>query len=197
MNDLARCPWSGTDPLYIAYHDSEWGVPVHDDRIHFEFLILEGAQAGLSWSTILKKREHYRRAFDGFDPVRVAQYDEAMAAALMEDAGIVRNRLKIRAAIQNARCFLRIQAEFGSFDRYVWPYVGGRPIVNKWQSLSQIPAETAEARALSKDLKKRGFSFVGPTIMYAYMQAVGLVNDHLTTCFRFHELQQNSDGDGA
>lgn len=197
MNDLARCPWSGTDPLYIAYHDSEWGVPVHDDRIHFEFLILEGAQAGLSWSTILKKREHYRRAFDGFDPVRVAQYDEAMAAALMEDAGIVRNRLKIRAAIQNARCFLRIQAEFGSFDRYVWPYVGGRPIVNKWQSLSQIPAETAEARALSKDLKKRGFSFVGPTIMYAYMQAVGLVNDHLTTCFRFHELQQNSIGEGA
>lgn len=197
MNDLARCPWSGTDPLYIAYHDSEWGVPVHDDRIHFEFLILEGAQAGLSWSTILKKREHYRRAFDGFDPVRVAQYDEAMAAALMEDAGIVRNRLKIRAAIQNARCFLRIQAEFGSFDRYVWPYVGGRPIVNKWQSLSQVPAETAEARALSKDLKKRGFSFVGPTIMYAYMQAVGLVNDHLTTCFRFHELQQNSIGEGA
>lgn len=197
MNDLARCPWSGTDPLYIAYHDSEWGVPVHDDRIHFEFLILEGAQAGLSWSTILKKREHYRRAFDGFDPARVAQYDEAMAAALMEDAGIVRNRLKIRAAIQNARCFLRIQAEFGSFDRYVWPYVGGRPIVNKWQSLSQIPAETAEARALSKDLKKRGFSFVGPTIMYAYMQAVGLVNDHLTTCFRFHELQQNSIGEGA
>lgn len=197
MNDLARCPWSGTDPLYIAYHDSEWGVPVHDDRIHFEFLILEGAQAGLSWSTILKKREHYRRAFDGFDPARVAQYDEAMAAALMEDAGIVRNRLKIRAAIQNARCFLRIQAEFGSFDRYVWPYVGGRPIVNKWQSLSQVPAETAEARALSKDLKKRGFSFVGPTIMYAYMQAVGLVNDHLTTCFRFHELQQNSIGEGA
>lgn len=197
MNDLARCPWSGTDPLYIAYHDSEWGVPVHDDRIHFEFLILEGAQAGLSWSTILKKREHYRRAFDGFDPVRVAQYDEAMAAALMEDAGIVRNRLKIRAAIQNARCFLRIEAEFGSFDQYVWPYVGGRPIVNKWQSLSQVPAETAEARELSKDLKKRGFSFVGPTIMYAYMQAVGLVNDHLTTCFRFHELQQNSIGEGA
>lgn len=197
MSDVTRCPWSGTDALYLAYHDTEWGVPVHDDRVHFEFLILEGAQAGLSWSTILKKREHYRRAFDGFDPARVAQYDETTAAGLMENAGIVRNRLKIKAAIENARCFLRIQAEFGSFDQYVWPYVAGRPIVNKWESLSQVPAETAEARALSKDLKRRGFSFVGPTIMYAYMQAVGLVNDHLTSCFRYHELQQNSSGKGA
>ncbi len=192
MSDPTRCPWAGTDPLYIAYHDQEWGAPVHDDRVHFEFLILEGAQAGLSWSTILKKRDHYRRAFDGFDPALVALYDEAKTAALLNDAGIVRNRLKIRAAIQNAGCFLQIQREFGSFDHYVWSYVGGRPIVNTWHSLSQVPAETAESRALSKDLKRRGFSFVGPTIMYAHMQATGLVNDHLTGCFRFHELQSSS-----
>lgn len=192
MSDSIRCPWAGTDPLYVAYHDKEWGVPVHDDRVHFEFLILEGAQAGLSWSTILKKRDNYRRAFDSFDPALVAQYDETKATALLNDPGIVRNRLKIRAAIQNASHFLQIQEEFGSFDHYVWSYVGGGTVVNAWHSLSQIPAETAEARALSKDLKRRGFSFVGPTIMYAYMQAVGLVNDHLVTCFRFHELQSSS-----
>lgn len=191
MSDPTRCPWAGTDSLYVAYHDKEWGVPVHDDRVHFEFLILEGAQAGLSWSTILKKRDHYRRAFDGFDPALVAQYDEAKTAELLNDAGIVRNRLKIRAAIQNAGCFLQIQKEFGSFDHYVWSFVGGRPIVNRWHSLGQIPAETAESRALSQDLKRRGFSFVGPTIIYAHMQATGLVNDHLTGCFRFHEVQSS------
>lgn len=165
-----RCPWAGTDPLYVAYHDQEWGVPVHDDRTLFEFLILEGAQAGLSWSTILKKRDNYRRAFDGFDPRVVAAYDEAKAAELLADAGIVRNRAKIASAIGNARAFLAIQDEFGSFDQYVWGFVGDHPIQNRWQSLSEVPAETAESRALSKDLKRRGFRFVGPTIIYAFMQ---------------------------
>ncbi len=185
---LIRCPWAGTDPLYVAYHDQEWGVPVHDDRTLFEFLILEGAQAGLSWSTILKKRDNYRRAFDGFDPRVVAAYDEAKVAELLADAGIVRNRAKIASAIGNARAFLAIQEEFGSFDAYVWRFVDGRPIQNHWQSLSEVPAETAESRALSKDLKRRGFRFVGPTIIYAFMQAVGMVNDHLVSCFRYGEL---------
>jgi DNA-3-methyladenine glycosylase I len=188
MTDKIRCPWAGTDPLYVAYHDEEWGVPVHDDRTLFEFLILEGAQAGLSWSTILRKRDNYRRAFDNFDPAAVAAYDEAKIAALLADPGIVRNRLKINAAVRNARGFLEIQREFGRFDAYVWALVGGRSIVNAWESLSQIPAETAESRALSKDLKARGFTFVGPTIIYAFMQAGGLVNDHLVSCFRYHEL---------
>lgn len=179
-----RCPWAGTDPLYMAYHDTEWGVPVHDDRTLFEFLILEGAQAGLSWITILRKREAYRRAFDNFDPAIVAAYDEARIAALLADPGIVRNRLKVRAAIRNAQAFLRVQQAFGSFDAYVWGFVGHRPIVNAWTSLSEIPAETDTSRALSKDLKRRGFTFVGPTIVYAYMQAVGMVDDHLVTCFR-------------
>jgi DNA-3-methyladenine glycosylase I len=183
-----RCPWAGTDPLYVAYHDEEWGVPVHDDRTFFEFLILEGAQAGLSWSTILKKRDNYRRAFDQFDPHRVAAYDDAKVAQLLANAGIVRNRAKIAATVSNARAFLDIQEAFGSFDTYVWPFVGGRPLQNNWQSLSEIPVETAESRALSKDLKRRGFRFVGPTIVYALMQATGLINDHLTTCFRYHEL---------
>jgi DNA-3-methyladenine glycosylase I len=184
MDETIRCPWAGSDPLYIAYHDEEWGVPVHDDRTHFEFLILEGAQAGLSWATILRKRENYRRAFDNFDPARVAAYDEEKIATLLADPGIVRNRLKVHAAVRNAQGFLRVQDEFGSFDAYIWGFVGGRPIVNQWTSLSQVPAETDESRALSRDLKQRGFTFVGPTIMYAHMQAAGLVNDHLTSCFR-------------
>ena len=189
MTERLRCPWAGTDPDYVAYHDEEWGVPVHDDRTHFEFLILEGAQAGLSWSTILKKRANYRRAFDDFDPATVAAYDEAKIEQLLADAGIIRNRLKVTAAVRNAREFLKVQAEFGSFDAYIWSFVGGRPIVNAWESLRQLPAESAESRALSKDLKRRGFSFVGPTIMYAHMQAIGLVNDHLVSCFRYHELR--------
>ncbi len=188
MSDFTRCGWAGTDPLYVAYHDEEWGVPAHDDRTLFEFLILEGAQAGLSWSTILKKRDNYRRAFDGFDPAAVAAYDEARIAALLADPGIVRNRLKVRAAVRNAQSYLRVQQEFGRFDTYVWGFVGGRPIVNHWQSLRDVPAETAESRALSQDLQRRGFTFVGPTIIYAYMQAVGMVNDHLVSCFRHAEL---------
>lgn len=185
-----RCDWAGTDALYVAYHDQEWGVPVHDERTLFEFLILEGAQAGLSWSTILNKRENYRKAFDDFDPQKVAAYDENRIAALLEDPGIVRNRLKVRSAVQNAQAFLRVQNEFGSFDAYVWEFVGGQPIQNRWQSLVEIPAETLESRALSKDLKKRGFNFVGPTIIYAFMQAVGMVNDHVVECFRYHEVQK-------
>ncbi|MFW6182691.1 MAG: DNA-3-methyladenine glycosylase I [Chloroflexota bacterium] len=184
-----RCPWAGDDPLYVAYHDEEWGVPVHDDRTLFEFLILEGAQAGLSWSTILNKREGYRQAFDNFDPQKIAAYDEAKIAALLQNPGIVRNRLKVRSAVQNAQAFLDVQEEFGSFDAYIWRFVDGRPIQNRWRELSQVPAETDESRAMSKALKKRGFNFVGPTIMYAYMQAVGLVNDHLVSCFRHDEVQ--------
>jgi DNA-3-methyladenine glycosylase I len=182
---VTRCAWAGDDPLYVAYHDDEWGVPLHDDRLLFEFLILEGAQAGLSWSTILKKRENYRAAFDGFDPAIVARYDEAKVAALLADPGIVRNRLKVRSAIQNAQAFLRVQEEFGSFDAYIWQFVGGQPVQNAWQSLADLPAETATSRAMSKDLKKRGFNFVGPTICYAFMQAVGMVNDHTVDCFRY------------
>jgi DNA-3-methyladenine glycosylase I len=185
---IHRCEWPGEDPLYVAYHDEEWGVPVHDDRLWFEYIVLDGAQAGLSWITILRKRENYRRAFDNFDPALVAAYDEAKIESLLADPGIVRNRLKVQSAVKNARAFLRIQDEFGTFDNYVWPFVGGRPIVNAWTDLSQIPAETAEARALSKDLKQRGFSFVGPTIVYAFMQAGGLVNDHVVSCFRYHEV---------
>lgn len=184
-----RCPWAGDDPLYVAYHDEEWGVPVHDDRTLFEFLILEGAQAGLSWSTILNKREGYRQAFDNFDPQKIAAYDEAKIAALLQNPGIVRNRLKVRSAVQNAQAFLDVQEEFGSFDAYIWRFVDGRPIQNRWRELSQVPAETDVSRGMSKALKKRDFNFVGPTIMYAYMQAVGLVNDHLVSCFRHDEVQ--------
>ena len=184
MIDPTRCPWATADPLYVAYHDDEWGAPVHDDRTLFEFLVLEGAQAGLSWITILRKRDAYRRAFAGFDPAAVAAFDQEKIAALLADPGIVRNRLKIRAAVDNARAFLAVQGEFGRFDAYVWPFVGGQPRVNHWTTLAEVPAETAESRALSADLKRRGFRFVGPTIMYAYMQAVGLVNDHLVSCFR-------------
>lgn len=188
MTQPSRCEWAGTDPVYVSYHDHEWGVPVHDDRRLFEFLILEGAQAGLSWSTILNKRDNYRRAFAGFEPAVVAAFDDAKSAELLADPGIVRNRLKVKAAVTNARAFLVVQEEFGSFDAYVWQFVGGQPVQNRWTRLGEIPAETDESRALSKDLKRRGFTFVGPTICYAFMQAVGMVNDHITTCFRYAEL---------
>ena len=182
------CAWAGSDPVMRRYHDEEWGVPVHDDRKLFEFLILEGAQAGLSWSTILKKRESYREAFEGFDPARVARLDARRRAALMKNPGIVRNRLKIESAVTNARALLAVQDELGSFDRYVWGFVGGAPIQNRRRSLRDVPASTPESDRLSKDLKKRGFRFVGGTIMYAFMQAVGMVNDHETACHRYKEL---------
>lgn len=184
-----RCDWVPLeDALYTAYHDEEWGTPVHDDRLLFEFLILEGAQAGLSWGLVLRRRAHYRQVYDGFDPAKVARYDEAKQVALLADPGIIRNRLKVAASVQNARAFLRVQEEFGSFDRYIWQFVGGQPRANAWRTLAEIPAETPEARAMSKDLKGRGFTFVGPTICYAFMQACGLVNDHQVTCFRYGEL---------
>jgi DNA-3-methyladenine glycosylase I len=182
--NVRRCTWSeGIDPLYERYHDTEWGVPVRDDRKHFEFLLLEGAQAGLSWWTILRKRENYRHAFADFDPTKIARFDARSVTRLMQDAGIVRNRQKIEAAIANARSFLAVQEEFGSFDAYVWPFVGGAPIMNRWRQQSDVPATTPESDALSKDLKQRGFKFVGSTIIYAHMQATGLVNDHLLSCF--------------
>jgi DNA-3-methyladenine glycosylase I len=182
--NVRRCPWSeGIDPEYQRYHDTEWGVPVRDDRKHFEFLLLESAQAGLSWWTILRKRENYRRAFADFDPAKIARFDARAVTRLMQDAGIVRNRQKIDAAIANARAFLAVQEEFGSFDAYVWPFVGGAPIMNRWRQQSDVPATTPESDALSKDLKQRGFKFVGSTIVYAHMQATGLVNDHLLRCF--------------
>jgi len=184
-----RCAWSGDDPLYRDYHDKEWGVPLHDDRRLFEFLILEGAQAGLSWITILRKRENYRAAFDGFDPTRIARYDADKIESLLHDEGIVRNRLKIRSAVINAQKFLDVQDEFGSFDRFIWQFVDGRPKQNKWRSLSEIPASTPESDAMSKELKRRGFKFVGSTICYAHMQATGMVNDHTTDCFRYKELR--------
>lgn len=186
---ITRCPWPGDDPLYLAYHDEEWGLPVHDDRLLFEFLVLEGAQAGLSWITVLRKRQAYQEAFNNFDPQTVAGYGEAKVAELLTNPGIIRNRLKIKAAIANARAYLDVQEEFGSFDAYIWGFVGGAPLVNKWTNLSQVPAQTEESRAMSKDLKRRGFRFVGPTICYAHMQATGMVNDHLVDCFRFHEVQ--------
>jgi DNA-3-methyladenine glycosylase I len=183
-----RCPWA-TNDLSIRYHDEEWGLPTHDDTTLFEFLILEGAQAGLSWDTILKKRENYRAAFDHFDPKKIARYDRGKIQSLMNDAGIIRNRLKIASAIQNAKAFLKVQDDFGSFDAYIWQFTGGAPIVNARRSMNQVPARTAESDAMSKDLKKRGFSFVGTTICYAFMQAAGLVNDHLTTCFRYSQIR--------
>ena len=190
-NDMTiRCQWAGTDPLYVAYHDLEWGVPVHDDRTLFEFLILEGAQAGLSWSTILKKRDAYRAAFDNFDPAVVASYGEAKVAELLANPGIVRNRAKIASAIKNAQAFLAVQQEFGSFDATIWRFVDGRPRQNSWRSLSEMPASTPESKAMSKDLPKRGFNFVGPTICYAFMQATGMVNDHVVDCFRYPELSE-------
>jgi DNA-3-methyladenine glycosylase I len=185
---VKRCAWA-RDELSIGYHDNEWGVPLHADRALFEFLVLEGAQAGLSWSTILRKRPAYRRAFDRFDPRKVAGYGEAKIAELLANEGIVRNRLKVRSAIRNAEAFLAVQKEFGSFDRYIWRFTGGRPLENRWRRLEQVPARTPQSDAMSKDLTKRGFTFVGSTICYAFMQAVGLVNDHLVTCFRYRELQ--------
>jgi DNA-3-methyladenine glycosylase I len=186
---LVRCPWA-RDPLDIVYHDEEWGVPVHDDRALFEFLILEGAQAGLSWSTILRRRAGYRRAFADFDPARVARYSAARVKRLLADPSIVRNRAKIEATVANARAFLAVQREFGSFDAYAWGFVGGRSRQNARRSMKQVPAQTAESRALSRDLRRRGFRFVGPTICYAFMQAVGMVNDHAVECFRWRQVQR-------
>ena len=191
MGELIRCAWAGDDPLYRAYHDCEWGVPVHDDRLLFQFLVLEGAQAGLSWITVLRKREAYRVAFDGFDPERVARFDDARRAELLANPGIVRNRLKVASAITNARAFLAVQEEFGSFDAYLWRFVDGRPIQNAWPAVAQLPASSTLSDCVSRDLKRRGFSFVGGTICYAFMQAVGMVNDHTTDCFRWHELGGN------
>src|SRR5216117_4155474 len=188
---MTRCAWAKGD-LYIAYHDKEWGVPVHDDRVLFEFLILEGAQAGLSWSTILTKRENYRRAFDDFDARKIAKYDARKVKKLLADPGIVRNRLKVAAAVQNAKAFLAVQSEFGSFDAYLWQFGGGRPIQNYRHSLKEIPARTSESDAMSKDLLRRGFKFVGPTICYAFMQAVGMVNDHTVDCFRHAQIKNRA-----
>jgi DNA-3-methyladenine glycosylase I len=184
---MPRCPWATTEPA-ITYHDKEWGVPVHDDRVLFEFLILEGAQAGLSWNTILKKRENYRKTFDGFRPEKIARYGKRDVQRLLRNDGIVRNRLKITAAIENAKNFLAVRKEFGSFDAYLWTFVGGKPIQNRWRTLAEIPARTAESDAMSRDLLQRRFKFVGSTICYAFMQATGMVNDHLVTCPRYVEL---------
>ncbi|MEW6671662.1 MAG: DNA-3-methyladenine glycosylase I [Thermodesulfobacteriota bacterium] len=183
-----RCSWAGTDPLYLQYHDTEWGVPLHEDARLFEFLVLEGAQAGLSWLTILKKRENYRRAFDKFDATEIAAYRSDKIAALLRDPGIVRNRLKIEAVVQNARAFLEIQKEFGRFDHYIWRFVEGSPIRNCWKTEASIPAQSPESVAMSRDLKRRGFRFTGPTICYAFMQAVGMVNDHVAGCFRYDQV---------
>jgi DNA-3-methyladenine glycosylase I len=185
---LARCAWAENNELQAAYHDQEWGVPVHDDRRFFEFLILEGAQAGLAWDTILRKREGYRAAFAGFDPAKVARFSEVYLRQLLANPAIVRNRLKLASAIENARCFLAVQEQFGSFDAYIWQFVGGAPITNAWRGMAEVPASTAHSDAMSKDLKKHGFKFVGTTICYAFMQATGMVNDHLVGCFRHTEV---------
>lgn len=187
-DEMTRCAWVSDDPLYIEYHDLEWGVPVHDDRKLFEFLVLEGAQAGLSWLTILRKRESFRKAFSGFDPVKVAGFGEEKIQRLLKEPGIIRNELKIRAAVSNAAAFLKVREEFGSFAEYGWRFAGNKPRKNGFKSLEEIPAKTPESEAFSKDLKKRGFRFVGPTIVYAFMQAVGMVNDHVVGCFRYREL---------
>ena len=186
--DKHRCDWCGNDPLYMKYHDEEWGVPLHDDQTLFEFVLLDGAQAGLSWITILRKRENYRRALDGFDAQKIARYGDAKIAELMADAGIIRNRQKINSAIKNAKAYLSVQEKFGSFDAYLWQFVGGKTIQNTWRTMAEIPAFTAESEAMSKDMKRRGFSFVGPTICYAFMQSSGLVNDHIVSCFRYSEV---------
>jgi DNA-3-methyladenine glycosylase I len=193
QQDKARCPWAKTE-LYVQYHDTEWGVPVYNDRLLFEFLILEGAQAGLSWETILNKRENYREAFDQFDPAVVAKYDEKKRQSLLSNPGIVRNRLKIEAAIQNAKAFLVVQEDIGTFDEYIWGFVGNEPRQNTWRSIKEVPAKTLESDAMSKDMKRRGFKFVGSTICYAFMQAVGMVNDHLIGCFRHGELRKAAEG---
>ena len=186
--EATRCAWASGNPLYLEYHDTEWGVPVHDDRVLFEFLILEGAQAGLSWETILKKRENYRRAFDNFDVGRIARYRKRDVERLLADPGIVRNRLKVAAAITNAQRMLDVAQEFGSFDKYIWRFVGGKPIKNRFRPRSQLPAFTEESDAMSRELRSKGFKFVGPTICYAFMQAVGMVNDHTVDCFRYDEV---------
>jgi DNA-3-methyladenine glycosylase I len=191
-NKTTRCPWCGADPLYVRYHDTEWGVPVYDDRKLFEFLILEGAQAGLSWFTILKRREGYRKAFNGFDAEKVARYSSAKIEKLLTDPGIIRNRLKVESAVKNAKSFLNVQEEFGSFSDYQWRFVNGEPIQNKLRDIKKIQATSKESDAFSKDLKTRGFSFVGSTIMYAHMQAVGMVNDHLVSCFRHEEVSRHA-----
>ncbi len=185
---LTRCVWAGSDDLYLAYHDKEWGIPEFDDQKLFEMLTLEGAQAGLSWITVLKKRENYRNLFDGFDVQKIIAYDESKVQELLKNKGIIRNRLKIASVISNARAFIEIQSEFGSFNKYIWSFVGGKPIINEWNSLGDIPASTPVSDAMGKDLKKRGFKFIGTTICYAFMQAVGMVNDHTTDCFRYREI---------
>lgn len=185
-----RCEWCGEDPLYVEYHDKDWGVPVHDDRMHFEMVILEGAQAGLSWITILKRRDSYREAFDNFDVQKVSRYSDKKKEKLLQNPGIIRNKLKVNAAVENAKAFINVQKEFGSFDKYIWQFTGNKTIHNKWKSLKEIPAKTAESDTMSKDLKKRGFSFVGSTICYAYMQSIGMVNDHVTSCFRYKEIKK-------
>lgn len=190
---LQRCAWPGTLPIYVAYHDEEWGVPVHDDRELFQHLLLDGAQAGLSWLTILKRRDNYRRAFDGFDPEKMARYDDRKVQALLQDEGIIRNRLKVQAFIANARAFLDLQDELGSFSDFLWSFVGGTTIQNAWTDAAQLPAETEESRAMSRALKARGFKFVGPTICYAFMQAAGLVNDHVVSCFRYDQLRAGAE----
>lgn len=187
-SEKSRCPWCLQFEEYIQYHDNEWGVPVHDDRVHFEFLLLEGAQAGLSWSMILKKRENYRKVFAGFDPVKVARFSPSKIEKILQDPGIVRNKLKVNAAVNNAKRFLEVQKEFGSFDKYIWGFVNGRPIVNKWKSIKEIQPTTKESDLLSKDLIRRGFKFVGSTVIYAHMQACGLVNDHLVDCWRYKRV---------
>ncbi|MEX0999583.1 MAG: DNA-3-methyladenine glycosylase I [Thermodesulfobacteriota bacterium] len=187
-----RCDWSGAEPIYVDYHDKEWGVPVHDDRMHFEMIILDGAQAGLSWITILKRRDSYREAFDNFDAVKVSRYDDKKVEKLLTNPGIIRNRLKVNSAVKNAQAFLKIQEEFGSFDDYIWQFVNHKTIQNKWKKMAELPAKTAESDAMSKDLKKRGFSFVGSTICYAYMQAAGMINDHTADCFRYKEVKELS-----
>jgi DNA-3-methyladenine glycosylase I len=185
---MNRCPWCGNDELYVKYHDEEWGVPVHDDKKHFEFLVLESAQAGLNWLTILRKRENYRIAYDGFDALKVSQYDEEKTAELMNNAGIIRNRRKIDASINNAQHFLEIQKEFGSFDNYIWGFVNNKPVVNHWDNISEVPATSTLSDEVSRDLKKRGFKFLGSTIVYAHLQATGVINDHLTCCFRHNDI---------
>jgi DNA-3-methyladenine glycosylase I len=185
-----RCEWCGTEDIYVDYHDKEWGVPVHDDKLHFEMIILDGAQAGLSWITILKRREGYRKAFDNFDVSKVAVYNDKKIEKLLDDSGIIRNRRKVKSAVQNAKAFLKIQKEFGSFDNYIWQFVNYKTISNKWKKMNELPAKTIESDKMSKDLKKRGFSFVGSTICYAYMQAAGMVNDHTTDCFRYKEISK-------
>lgn len=189
---MQRCPWCGSDPLYIKYHDEEWGVPVHDEKKHFEFLVLESAQAGLSWITILRKRENYREAYDNFDPIKIASYTEEKINDLLQNKGIVRNRKKIEASINNAKMFLNIQKEFGSFDNYIWKFVNYKPLINKWESISDVPATSELSDEVSKDLKKRGFKFLGSTIIYSHLQATGIINDHLLDCFRYDQLSKDT-----